>query len=520
MKSGRLVRGSRSSARRRIAWLCVLAGAIGVAAIVRTDIALRRSAFQAEAQMAHRVLSQATSRLDAVLGTLVLMARPAEGDASEASAAARLPAVYPQVLAAWRRESSAAWPDEIGTSLAAAESRSRALPAAERHAAVAAVDGARGRYALVLAGEPASFALRIDAARLVPAGEWPWPAGAPVRATLTQDGQQIVLQDEGGASERPFGLTDGFDFTKTLASPSQPFVLQAQRFTGPAQWPWPWLALWVAACAALYSVATRWLAVRAEQRRAEEQVRLAQASRLNTLGELAAGVAHELNQPLTAVLASTQTALRLLREGPEHGDREERDDTVVQALELAGAQGRRAAEVVARLRRLVQHAGGPVAAVTTDVGGIARRIAAVLARELDQAGIAVAIEGRAPPALADPVAVEQILHNLLGNAMQALEGGRRGSGRITVTLSGSAGRVRCAVGDNGPGIAPEAVPRLFEPFFTTRRGGLGLGLPLCQTLATAMDGHVELRRTSAAGTEFVLDLPAASHEHRDRRVVP
>jgi len=523
---------SSGSARR---WLGpygigALAFVAGATALVRVDIATRREALQAEARTAHRLLSQATSRLDAMLATLALLARPGDDAAAAADAAARLPALYPQVLAAWRRDPGGAWPGDAVEALAAAEQRSRAQPGNTRQPVLAAVDAQRARYTLVLAGTPASFALDIDARRLVAAAEWPWPAGEPVHVTLAAGEQIIVLQDAGAARERPFGLTDGFEMRKALDSASQPFVLHAQRFTGPAEWPWRSLAAWALACALLAWALQRWLAVRAAERLAEEQLRLARVSRLNTMGELAAGIAHELNQPLTALLASTQSALRLLREraaapagqadSDADGDADDKEDdhdaAAVQALELAAAQARRASDVVARLRRLVQPAAGATPAVPTDLAEVARRVVGLMADELRQAGVAVSIEGAALAARADPVAVEQILHNLLANAVQALKalrgapGEPHQAGRITITLSAHADRVRCTVRDNGPGIAASALPRLFEPFHTTRPGGLGLGLPLCQTLATAMDGQVVLRDNSSAGAAFELELPAAS----------
>jgi signal transduction histidine kinase len=463
--------------------------AVGATAIVRADITMRRSQFQAEARTAHRVLSQATARLDAVLAMLDLMTPI---DSGEAGAAERLPALYPQVLAAWRREASA--PQAASTG------------ARRTTAMLEAVDGEKAQYTLVLPRAPSASSLRIDARRLASPDEWPWHVDDAVRATLSFRDQVIVLHDVDASMPRPLGLTDGFELTQTLASDSQPFVLHAQRFAGPVEWPWTWLAAWLAACAAGLRAARRWQSARADRRRAAEMLRLAQASRLNMLGELAAGMAHELNQPLTASLAGTQTALRLLRDGtPSHED----SQTAIQALELAGVQARRAAEVVGRLRELVRRQGAQAAMVDTDLREVAHRIVHLLGPELAQRAIDVRIEGQALHAMADPVAVEQILHNLLTNAMHALEASTTGRRRVTITLVAADGRARCAVRDNGPGVTEAQAARLFEPFFTTRTSGLGLGLPLCQTLAMSMDGNLMLEPSSGAGAEFVLELPLA-----------
>lgn len=495
--------------------------ALGATAIVRIDITERRERFLADARTAHRVLSQSAAGVDAILGTLVLLAAPSAGERA-AQPSEKLIALYPQVLGVWRRDAGEEWtgpaPAPDRALLAGAEQRSSALPPPRRHAALAAVEPERGRYTLVLAGTPSSFAMQVDALQLAATSEWPWRSDSAVRVTLTRGDATLVLQPGAAPDERPSGLTQGFEASKTLTTPSQPFALHAQRFTGPAEWPWRALALWAIACLAAAALAYRWQEARRERRRAAERMRLAQVARLGTLGELAAGIAHELNQPLTAVLASTQTALRLLR---QEGDAVAATTAtaagadsaaVVQALELGASQARRAAEVVARLRRLVQQPASPDAASPVDLAQVARRLVDLLGAELAQRSIEVAVLGSASAARADPVAVEQILHNLLGNAMQALEASAHRPRTIAVEIAEHETRVACTVRDNGAGIAEEALPRLFEPFYTTRAGGLGLGLPLAQSLALAMDGTLEARRGRPRGAEFILELPLAARE--------
>lgn len=499
--------------RSRGVWIVLLVMLIGATAIIRTDIAQRREELYGQARTAHRLLSQATSRVDAVLETLVLTAVSGGAGTTASEPTARLPSVYPQVVAAWRRDGMDSWPAAAGgKSLDAVALRSRS--AGNRHPVVAAVDAPAAQYTVALDGEPAGFALRIDARRLVPQEEWPWPDTAPVRVTLAWEDRILVLHEGPPAASQPSGVTDGFAFTRSLASDSQPFVLHVQRRTGPAEWPWPVLGLWAMWCLAASWLVHRWRAERAARVRAAEQVRLAKASRLGAMGELAAGIAHELNQPLTAVLASTQTALRTLREledEPLPSMDEESMATIVKSLELSAAQARRASDVVARLRRLVQAGGASVASAPVDIGSTARRLVEMMAEDLRRDHIQASIEGHAGPAQADATGVEQVLHNLLANAAQALRDAPQAvDRRIVITLSMGAGRVRCAVGDNGPGVSPSDAERLFEPFFTTRSDGMGLGLPLCQTLATAMGGSVSLRENKPAGAVFELDLPAGS----------
>jgi C4-dicarboxylate-specific signal transduction histidine kinase len=110
---------------------------------------------------------------------------------------------------------------------------------------------------------------------------------------------------------------------------------------------------------------------------------------------------------------------------------------------------------------------------------------------------------------AEPVALDQIVHNLLINALQALEKIPPGERRLTLTVSAHGARGQLDVADTGPGIAPELLPRIFEPFYSTREGGLGLGLSLCETLATNMGGSLTATPNVPHGAVFALSLPLA-----------
>ena len=120
-------------------------------------------------------------------------------------------------------------------------------------------------------------------------------------------------------------------------------------------------------------------------------------------------------------------------------------------------------------------------------------------------------EPNLPAVLAEPVALQQIVHNLVVNALQALEQVPAAERRLELHLTApTPGQVQLTVRDHGPGIPPEARERLFEPFYTTRAGGLGLGLPLCESLAQAMGASLQLAPGHGRGAAFVLRLPAAT----------
>ena len=466
-------------------WVAAALLAIGGAVLIaRADLVRQREAFDTDARIAHRLLSQRVVQHDAILATLALL-QPAD-DAAE-----RLPALYPQVLQVLRRDRDASWPD---AALQAAELRSRT----ERRAVLAALDVSGGRYVLVQAARPASFALRIAVDTMVPWSEWPMARDGAVRVELQLDGGRIVLQPGAGA-----GGVASFAFSKHLAADSQPFDMVASRALRWSELPWGAVSGWVAAVGLLAAGVGAWRRQREARRRAEELLRLGQVGRLNALGELAAGMAHELNQPLTALLANTQAARRLIDDDPpDLGEARE-------AMQLAAQQARRASEVVARLRRLVQQPGAERRAVP--LAATVRDALDLLQPELARRGIVprVGVADAGLAVQADPVAVEQIVHNLLTNALQALDQVDAGPRELAIDAEASEGAASLVVRDSGPGIAPEALPHLFEPFFTTRGDGLGLGLSLCETLAVGMGGTLSAANRTPRGAEFRLTLPRA-----------
>lgn len=476
-------------------WLgTALVAVLGAALLARAELQRQRDAFDTDARIVHRLLSQRVVQHDAVLATLALLQPTRDGERAEQ----RLPAVFPHILQARRRLAGEAWPD---ASLTQAEALSRQ----RQRAALGELDLARGRYELVTAAGSGAYALQIDMAQAVPWDEWPMDAGrSPVQVRLVLDGQQHLVQPGAPAPPR-LGWT--FGFSKVLASASQPFDVQAQLHVSWSALPWWRMGAWVVLVLLATLAWQAWQQQRTERRRAEELLRLGQVARLNTLGELAAGVAHELNQPLTAVLANTQAAQRLLAEDPPDLP------TAQSAMTQAAEQARRAADVVGRLRRVVERPDTQGAAAPTPLAQAVRSALHLLEPEFKRRHVSVQLQGDEPPAvLADPVALEQIVHNLLMNALQALEQVPPGQRDVLITLGQEGALGQLQVNDSGPGIAPDVLPRLFQPFFSTRAGGLGLGLSLCETLAVGMGGSLSARNAPPRGAELTLRLPlAAAH---------
>ncbi|TNF58072.1 MAG: two-component sensor histidine kinase, partial [Burkholderiales bacterium] len=280
----------------------------GAVLIARQSIDAQRALFETDARIVHRLLSQQMVQHDAILDTLALL-QPVPEAPGTTPPEQRLPSLYPQILQVRRRDPGAMWSD---TALVEAETRS----AQSRRPALTRLDFSSGRYQLVLAAEPAAFALTIALKSTVPWTEWPMnPETSPVRVWLEHEGQQLSLQ----MGDAPALMSGGgwhFEFRKPLATLSQPFDVVARQQLGWSQLPWGHMAAWVAAVITVLALLAQLLGQRSARRRAEELLRLGQVARLNTLGELAAGLAHELNQPLTAVLANTQAAQRVLTDDP------------------------------------------------------------------------------------------------------------------------------------------------------------------------------------------------------------
>lgn len=242
-------------------------------------------------------------------------------------------------------------------------------------------------------------------------------------------------------------------------------------------------------------------------RRAQEQVRrleeqLLHADRLVILGELTAGIAHEINQPLTAIAAYADAARRLLdrsNAGPE-GDFES-------ICERIGGQARRAAEVVQRLRGLVR--SGKVSKARHDLNEIISNILLLFEFEVKRTGTNLVFEPleELDAVYVDEIQIQQILVNLIKNALDALAETGQGGGLVEIRLRSSGTEVEISVSDDGPGVPEHLRPQLFDSFFTTKPKGVGLGLSICKTIAAAHGGALRYEAAEGGGSRFTLTLP-------------
>ncbi|MBR0661003.1 ATP-binding protein [Neoroseomonas oryzicola] len=374
-----------------------------------------------------------------------------------------------------------------------------------------------GRYRLAKRVRDASgtraLALEIDAARLLEAEAATGEAAPGATLTLYLPDGTLLLERVGEGPGGPFATR--LAFAAPIGSASQPMLLRLERQPSlVALVPWGLVAGFGAAAALVVALGLGLLrsrrAAREARRRAElgeQAARLAHAGRINALGEMASGIAHELTQPLTALLSQSQAALRLAQRGGE-GD----GALLAAALEANVAQARRAGDILARLRDWAANELPPPRPVA--LNAILRGVAALNARDMEARGVEVELDlpEPSPVALAEPVQAEQVVHNLLRNAADALEGNPSGAprrvGLVARALPGGGAEIQ--VEDTGPGIAPAVRDQLFEPFFTTKPGGMGLGLPLCRTLVERMGGAIEAEAAPGGGARFVVRLAGAA----------
>ncbi len=472
----------------RLGWIAAGVGLslLGAWLIAQRDLDAQRAAFETDARIVHRLLSQQVVQHDAVLATLALL------EPERLEALPRLSAIYPRLLRVLARTPGQAWPD---AALARAEAASRTSGRA------AMADGAlaQGHYTLVMGAGDSAYALVIALDGLVPAADWPMDRErSPVQVALHWNGQQLPLQ-----SGRPLAQGWRFDFDKVVAAESQPFHAVATRWVGWSELPWFAMLGWMVFVLAALAGWRHALRLREARQRAEALLRLGQLGRLNAMGEFAAGLAHELNQPLTAVLASTQAAQRLLADDPPALA------TAREAMGRAAAQARRAAEVLGRLRRgLEPPADAAQARATLDLAACVREALHLLQPEIERRGVSV--RWRASDVVmvqADPVAIDQIVHNLIANALQAMDRQPDGPRELHLAVRREGGDAVLDVADTGPGLPPDVLPRVFEPFFSTREGGLGLGLTLSESLAQAQGGRLSAASAPEGGALFSLRLP-------------
>lgn len=503
--------------KRHVPWALAwgVVSVVGAWVIAHSELSRLRDTFDNDAYTAQRLVSQRMAQLDALITAL-----PAPTAAPQTTSPSRMAEdrakqdqrflmTYPQVVSIQRRATDESWSDDT---LRMAEEASSRL----KQPVVTHVNLTKGRYQLVQASTPVSFALLVDIRALVPWREWPMVhETSPVRVALQYAKQELLLQPGLEVSDKASGwhlefrqpLTDkAGDKPADTPENQQAIEFIAERQLGWNELPWSRVMAWSLFVALLLLTLRALLRQRHDRYRADGLLRIGQAGQLNTLAELAAGMAQELADPLAAVLDATQSAERWLGDNPP--------DTLSAhaAVRQASDDARHLANVVDRLHHVVQQPDLDGLAQRISLQGAANSAVDLLQPRWEQLGIAPAVVMTGPEftVLAAPQALAQVIHNLLINAAQALEQVPVSQRSLSLVLTSDGKHGLLSVQDTGPGIANNIVTHIFEPFFTTRKGALGLGLSLCETLTNSMGGTVTAFNRVPRGAEFCLGLPLAS----------
>ena len=251
---------------------------------------------------------------------------------------------------------------------------------------------------------------------------------------------------------------------------------------------------------------------RAERAYTQVQMELAHANRIATMGQLSASIAHEISQPLGAALSYANAASHWLAAQPPNLEEVRRD------LSFIVQSGVRASEVIDRIRALVKKA--PPRKDRLEINEAILQVIALAQNEMASKGISLRTQlAEALPATqGDRVQLQQVILNLLINAMEAMSAMSEGPRELLIsTAKTDSEGVLVAVRDSGPGLAPESVERLFEPFYTTKPGGLGMGLSICRSIIESHHGRLWATANTPHGAVFQFNLPPYSSGEKEDR---
>lgn len=237
-----------------------------------------------------------------------------------------------------------------------------------------------------------------------------------------------------------------------------------------------------------------------QERRAillQQEARLAHAGRVNAMGEMASGIAHELAQPIAAMLSQSQAARRALLI--------DRPDIVEKAIDANIRDAKRACDILARMRAYIS--GAEARLENVSLSEAVTDALHLVEADISQRGITMAVNlsDETDRVRIDIISFQQVIHNLIRNAADAVAG--RAAPRIALDTCRSDNQIMITIADNGAGIDATSLDRIFDPFFTTKPDGMGLGLPLSSRLIEKMDGSIEACNDN--GARFTIRLPSA-----------
>jgi C4-dicarboxylate-specific signal transduction histidine kinase len=244
--------------------------------------------------------------------------------------------------------------------------------------------------------------------------------------------------------------------------------------------------------------------MRASERLRDAQAELAHANRVATIGQLTASIAHEVNQPVGALVTNAHAALRLLVAQPPHLD------LASQALDDIIKDGRRVSEVIDRIRALIKKK--PTQTDVVDINEVVMDTIALTRGEILKNGVSMqtGLADDLPPISADRIQLQQVILNLVLNAVEAMSDAGEGPRELHVeTGKNRDDAILLAVRDSGPLLKSESLDRFFDAFYSTKANGMGIGLSICRSIVEAHGGRIWATGNAPRGTVLHIILPAA-----------
>lgn len=240
---------------------------------------------------------------------------------------------------------------------------------------------------------------------------------------------------------------------------------------------------------------------RAEDQALRHQTDLAHIDRINTMGEMASSLAHELNQPLAAISTYCQAGLRIIE------NNEDKPEKLAHALEHASIQSQRAGQIIRQMRQLASK--GIVRREPVDINRVIHDTVDLVREELKRKNISLTLdlENNLPEAVADETQIEQVILNLLRNAIEAMFYDSESAHRLLISSQRTDPKsIQVTINDTGPGMDKETLDRIFDTFYTTRKEGMGLGLSISRTIIEAHGGQLTAHSAPGTGSTFFFTL--------------
>jgi signal transduction histidine kinase len=241
----------------------------------------------------------------------------------------------------------------------------------------------------------------------------------------------------------------------------------------------------------------------AERRCLDAQMQLAHVNRIATMGQLAASIVHEINQPIGAGLVNAETALRWLAASPP------KVESARQSIDRVIADGKRAADIVGRIHDLAKKA--PAKRESMEINDVVLEVIGLIGSEMLKNGISMQtrLTDCLPSIWGDRVQLQQVILNLIMNAIEAMSEVAEGSRELLITTGNAeTGGVLVAVSDSGAGLPQAGLDRIFQAFYTTKPGGLGIGLSICRSIIEAHGGRLWAVPNEPRGAVFRFALRA------------